>query len=828
MEEFGAVLGIVFFVGLVAVVMLLNKAKDAASKALTHKVIYKKKFEQGKHILKGFTFETTTSPSAVMQQLEKRVVTAEAPSGLTARLYVALRKPGRIDYVYGNKFSESFRVAVVLESRESGTLGVLKPVRWHEQEGIIVAQEWLGQLLDQVRAAVHEVDPHAGFVEGVHDSVQLTVPAEKAAPESDAWPDPESEPVPAPAPDATRPLVTPAAAASAAPAVAPASYSAEVTPIVPPTKANATWQWVGIAMVAGALLWIGVLGVRASMLPVWFAVLAGGGSIIYFADRAARKGRGPVAPSGEAPAPAAPSREAAAPAVESSEPTLTERLATDESEPDPYAWAEPKVEAPGSTPVTLNSMFGGLWNIVVGVALLGVGGWSLVTRELGIFPSLLMLGVGGYFLASRSFEGRIAVFVHRIADVAAGWLLAGAATVSSRVDSDGESVKPVVLARVVLAVVLILGLGYGIKGLSGVSGSPLAWIALLLGITPLWVWPALEKRVAQGTMSPAPPVRRRQPEKASAAVMAPQPSQSEELVFFEEELSEPVVEPAPEDFEAPVTADAVAGIGLPASNRRLILIGGAVVAVLVVAVVIASAISKPEETSATTDMAEAPAVSEDEDYETMADRPTDEVDPYTLSPDSHARMEWDLIGSAPEDGSAEVAQVVWLGGSQDADGMMFEFTVVSRDPAEWYQVVWGTYPRCYIDGIEVDPHDMFGLMEGDERVEGLVVFNKCELLELHVLRSGLDSLDAPGDGGTVVVPDHVALDLPYEEWEELEWGEAMEAMIAATEDAFEDMGLVAVVSILPYSGVEEVSQNPAAGEEVPVGTHVYITIPVVD
>ncbi len=739
-----AVLGIVFFAGLVAVVMLLNKAKDAASRALTQKVIYRKKFEQGKHILKGFTFETTTSPSNVMQQLERRVVAAEAPSGLTARLYVALRRPARIDYVYGNKFSESFRVAIVLESRESGTLGVLKPIRWHEHEGIIVAQEWMGQLLDQVRTAVGELDASASFVEGVHDSVQLTAPAEEAASESDAWPEPESEPEAEPARVASAPLAAPAAVATAVPVAPPASYSGDITPIVPPTKANATVQWVGIAMVAGAMLWIGVLGVRVSTIPLWFAVFAGGGAIIYFADRAARKGRAPATVPDAAPVLAETPHEAETLAEETAEPTPAERLATDESEPDPYAWTEPKVAPPGSAPVTLNSALGGLWNIVVGVALLGLGGWSLLTGALEVFSSLLMIAGGGYFLASRSFEGRVAVFVHRIAEWVAGRLLAVAATVSGRLDSAGKSVKPVVLGRCVLATVAIVGLGYGIKGLSGVgdvmitvagdgsvstssaSGSPLAWIALLVGVSVLWVWPAMEKLAALGTTTA--PASAAQPKKTAAVIPPAMPIAEEttpaEPLFFEEAAAGPVEEPSPEESEAPVTADALAGGGFSASNRRLVLVGGAVAAVLVAGVVIVGVVSTARDRSAPAEAAQ-PATQESGSAEVNSE-PDDSPAEFDFSPDQ-------LLGYAGEGGEPQYVDIAYAGGSEWYGGdALLNFVATGLDDDPEFLIELPNSTPCFIDSRRVAFTEYWQAASGP----GMIVFDCDAVRELHVFTQG--------------------------------------------------------------------------------------------
>lgn len=304
----------------------------------------------------------------------------------------------------------------------------------------------------------------------------------------------------------------------------------------------------------------------------------------------------------------------------------------------------------------------------------------------------------------------------------------------------------------------------------------------------------------------------------AAAVSAPEPT-SEDFALAADELA----------ASSELTPRSTPVAAFSKLSTRVVLIACVVVIVGVIGI---GFLSQGGGRASTADLnaetADDAPVYEDEDYETTADRPLDEVDPYTLSPDSHARMEMDLIGSAPEDGSVEIAKVVWLGGGMDADAMSFEFTVTSRDPAEWYQAYWGAYLPCYIDGIQVDPDDMFRLMDGDAWVEGLVVFNSWELLELHVLNPGEDAAWSLDDDAMTIVPDQSTLDLPYGEWENLEWGEAMDAHIAAIEEAFEQEGLVAVVSLIPYSGVEEVSQTPAAGEEVPEGTHVYITIPVVD
>ena len=129
-----------------------------------------------------------------------------------------------------SKYPPEFRERAVRIARESD-----RPIAAVARDGV---------------AVVREIDPGTAFVEGVHDSISLTVPAETRARVTDAWPEPElGEGVPAT-------VVAPEASAAVAPAGELATYAEHAKPIVPPTKANETLQWLGIALFAGSILWL--------------------------------------------------------------------------------------------------------------------------------------------------------------------------------------------------------------------------------------------------------------------------------------------------------------------------------------------------------------------------------------------------------------------------------------------------------------------------------------------------------------------------------------------------------------------------------------------
>lgn len=298
MESGLVVLTVVAMIAVGVFIFLMDKAKTAASRALSQKVLYRKKFEQGKHLLEGMTIEAAASSERLLRELQTRVAVSDPPTGLANQLYTAGRQGNRIEYVYGNKFGDSFRARVVILEHGERSLGIFRVVRWHEHDGIIVAQDWMKTLFEQIRAVVLAVDPAARFTEGIDDARLKTAAA------SDAAAEPEDTPA------AT--LSEPAMSAEPGNAVAPAEAPAVATmpaiqapaPIAAPTKQKNTWSYVGMALMAAAVLWIGTVGVPDGLMPVWILIGGSGGAMFYFSTRAPRAGAaptGPVQPSASQP-----------------------------------------------------------------------------------------------------------------------------------------------------------------------------------------------------------------------------------------------------------------------------------------------------------------------------------------------------------------------------------------------------------------------------------------------------------------------------------------------------------------------------------------------
>ncbi len=207
-----------------------------------------------------------------------------------------------------------------------------------------------------------------------------------------------------------------------------------------------------------------------------------------------------------------------------------------------------------------------------------------------------------------------------------------------------------------------------------------------------------------------------------------------------------------------------------------------------------------------------------------------EVDPYALSPDTHARMEDDLFYSAPSDGSMEFSDVVYAGGGDGEDDVVsLEFTLVSRSPAEWYIMYVPIDTGWYIDYNEVSMSQFFDAINGASDVKGMIVYDNEAVYELHIFTQGQKaSASTPEKDQVTIVPDFREFSLSAAEAESMEWGDALDAYVACVEKGFADAGLVAVVELVPYGGTKVEAQDPEAGMAVPVGTKVYLTIEIAD
>lgn len=319
------------------------------------------------------------------------------------------------------------------------------------------------------------------------------------------------------------------------------------------------------------------------------------------------------------------------------------------------------------------------------------------------------------------------------------------------------------------------------------------------------------------------PVAKQQIEGSAAAepVIAAQPAVASVIAKEPEPVVE-VEEPSAEEFLAADNEDLADSITSPLNPKVFMRVAVASVAALVIIIVIAGMGSKPaREVSA--------AVPQENAVASTAGDAEPEVNPNTLSPDYHAATEDDMLWSAPEDGSVEFADVVYFGAGEDNYNIVLEYTIVSRKPAEWYIASFHVDLGYYIDDVAVTDSEFIQAIEGAEQTKGLIVFDKEALYELHIFTKGQSALtDLRMQDQMVTVPDYKDFNLTEEQWNTMEWADALSAYISTIEHGFAHAGLVGDLELQLYTGVEESSQEPAAGTKVPAGTRVHIVMPVAD
>lgn len=326
--------------------------------------------------------------------------------------------------------------------------------------------------------------------------------------------------------------------------------------------------------------------------------------------------------------------------------------------------------------------------------------------------------------------------------------------------------------------------------------------------------------------------RRRESSAAAARVLHPGLAQDAAPQAAAAASEAAAVEPAVAAAPATPGAPSSSGPGLVArfnampQQAKLVVVGGTVVTVLLLVIVVP--LSTGNSRNSYADQSD---VYVEEGYSYEGDEVAVEPDPVADSAYAQALTEDDLFSSAPSDGSMEFAEVVyggvveWYGGSE----ALIDFTIVSRSPEEWYTAGLPTDVGCYVDYKQVSFSNYSTAMSESDDRRGMIVFNNQGLYELHVLTQGQKvSARTPDKNQVVIVPEYMQLDLPYAEWADLGQDSAMEAHDSAVEQAFADVGLIAVIRRVPATDDSEPTQDPMAGSTVPVGTKVYITIPSSD
>lgn len=295
---------------------------------------------------------------------------------------------------------------------------------------------------------------------------------------------------------------------------------------------------------------------------------------------------------------------------------------------------------------------------------------------------------------------------------------------------------------------------------------------------------------------------------------------SDAPAFFEEEVVEPAEEPSPEEFEAPVTADA-GMLSARAGSSKLMTRGVVVVSALVIVAIVGGALVSG--ISKQIDKADRTRAAEERRADAAA-KPPDEESEWDLT-NYGALRTVDLCDRAPASGDMQFRDIVYTGAGEyfGGDRVLLGFMLVGPEGDEEYLADLSTDIGWYVDYEQVSFDDF---QQGSYGASGMIVFDNEGVYELHVFTQAQKaSAGTPEKDQVTVVPDYQTLDLPHGEWESLEFGEWFEAHDAAVEAAFREAGLVAVVQWeSPESGDDEPVQEPSAGSVVPVGTTVNITI----
>jgi len=366
------------------------------------------------------------------------------------------------------------------------------------------------------------------------------------------------------------------------------------------------------------------------------------------------------------------------------------------------------------------------------------------------------------------------------------------------------------------------------------SAAAVIWLSAGIKIELLPVWLLLAAAAGTLVYVGRKPVAKRQRESSAEAARVLHPGLAQDAAPQAAASSSDVAVVEPPVAAAPAAPDTpsspapgiVARFSAMPQQAKLIVVGSTVVALLVLIIVVLLGTG----TSRNSYVDQSDVYSE-EDYSYEGDEVAVEPDPVAVSADTQALTEDDLFSSAPSDGSMESAEVVYGGGGDWYGGIdvLLDFTIVSREPAEWYMAGLPTDVGCYVDYKQVSFFNFHKATYESDDHRGMIVFNNEGLYELHVFTQGQKiSARAPDKNQVTVVPEFMELDLPYAEWEELTPDSAMEAFDSAVEQAFADVGLIAVIQRVPVTDGSEPTQSPRSGSTVPVGTKVYITIPTTD
>ncbi len=162
----GVVLGVACLAGFIAIYWVIDsvftKGVNVASKAANQKLLYRSEHKEGQDLVfQKVTCQTRIPIKAVMEEVSKKVLTAESPNSMKCVTYETSRSDDRITFAYGNALDPAMFEAVVAFSDHEGITECLFSITgWTEKNGIISENQRseIKRLKKQVQAIFEMTD----------------------------------------------------------------------------------------------------------------------------------------------------------------------------------------------------------------------------------------------------------------------------------------------------------------------------------------------------------------------------------------------------------------------------------------------------------------------------------------------------------------------------------------------------------------------------------------------------------------------------------------------------------------------------------------------
>lgn len=161
MELVGGIFGLAVLLG---IAWLISSAKDATSKAVSQKVLFRGSHREGQaEIHTVTTFDAATTIDAVIAAVRAWGLATEPSGALGGALYLESVAVDGIVFASGNRIWTSYRSALVVDAGGDRVHGQYRLLQWTETDGILGDIEQMQILRTRLRRTVADLDPAAGF-----------------------------------------------------------------------------------------------------------------------------------------------------------------------------------------------------------------------------------------------------------------------------------------------------------------------------------------------------------------------------------------------------------------------------------------------------------------------------------------------------------------------------------------------------------------------------------------------------------------------------------------------------------------------------------------